>query len=368
MVREKTMGAKLFLSESCLDAARSRIQTVFDQFENIIVSVSGGKDSTALFGLAHAEAQRQRRKISLFFLDQEAEYAGSIAQIEWMMEQDYICPLWYQVPLRLTNATSYAQEFLYAWEPGAEWMRSKWPRSIQHMEEDYPQRFYEFFAWMEKSQNDTAFLVGLRAEESLNRFRAVVKNPGFEDVLWSTKTKNLSSFRFYPLFDWGMGDVWKYIAESRLPYNAIYDKMLRAGQNYYHTMRVSNLCHEKSFTCLTRLQELEPETFDLLIARLKGVHVASLYAQEETMFSNRKLPVRFQSWREYRDYLLTTTPLTEQRRSRFENRFAGQKKDESVFRQQVRQLLTNDWENSLAADQNKAEKRKAVLEKWRAIL
>lgn len=358
--------ARIYTDRSVLDSAVERVAFIFDHFDKIVVSVSSGKDSTAIYHLVIAEAQRRNRKVSVMFLDQEAEYEATVQQMEHMMAHPNVIAQWYQVPVRLTNATSFSQDFLHAWGEGECWMREKHPLAIHRIDGEYPQRFYDFFYWLEQTTPNTAFIIGLRAEESLNRLRSVIKNPGFGNVLWSTKTKCPSTFRFYPIYDWGMGDVWKYIHDNEFRYNAIYDKMLAANHNFYNTMRVSNLIHEKSFTCLTALQELEPETYDRLIARIGGVHVAALYAKESTVFTTGKLPGSFSTWREYRDYLLITTPLAN--RDRFIKRFDGQRHTEHVFKQQCRQLLLNDFENSLSPIQTKVDRRTEALEKWRAIL
>ena len=126
-------------------------------------------------------------------------------------------------------------------------------------------------------------------------------------------------------------------------------------------MRVSNLIHEKSFSCLTYLQELEADTFDAVTQRISGTHLASIYAQEALMFGAKKLPPAFSSWLDYRDYLLETTPL--KHKDRFVNRFAEQEKTEDVYRQQVRQLMLNDYENSVPTTQGKAVKKKTG---WRS--
>lgn len=358
--------ARRYTAQSVLDAAQERVSLVFDRFENITVSVSGGKDSTALYHLMLAEAARRHRKIGVMYLDQEAEYQSTIDLIAHMMSHPLVRPMWYQVPIRMTNATSYEHDFLYAWGDGEAWMRPKHPVAIQSIADVYPQRFYDFFNWLEKTTPDTAFVIGLRAEESLNRLRSVIKNPGIPGINWSTKTKGPTTFRMYPIYDWGMGDVWRFIDENALRYNAIYDRMLAANHNFYNTMRVSCLIHEKSMSCLTSLQELEPDTYDRLIARLGGVHVAARYAKDSLLFSASRLPEMFGTWREYRDYLLATAPI--KHRARFEKRFAGQEQSEAVYRQQCRQIMTNDYENSLAPTQNRASKRESLLAPWRDIL
>ena len=357
---EKAQLNRVYLSSNVLEQAQKRVSLIFDKFSRIIVSISGGKDSTALFWLAVQEASKRNRKIKVFFLDQEAEYQSSIDLIERMMQHPAVNPIWFQVPINLTNATSYSQDMFRCWGEGRTWIREKNPIAIQRIEEKYPERFYELFSWLEKRNEDTAFLVGLRAEESLNRQKAMLYS-GWSNIRWSTKTQGKNTFRFYTIYDWGMGDIWKFINDFNLPYNSVYDKMYRAGKNYYKTMRVSNLIHEKSFKCLSDLQVYEPETFDKLVSLVPGIHTASIYSGEKTVFNNIVLPENFKMWKDFRDHLLNTIPL--KNRDRFKDMFSQQPHDEAMYKKQVRQLQLNDYENNLdikAKKSNKAE----LHEKW----
>lgn len=60
---------KIPLGENVLNAAQKRIEWLFDTFEQITLSFSGGKDSTVLFHLVAAEARRRHRKFNVMFLD-----------------------------------------------------------------------------------------------------------------------------------------------------------------------------------------------------------------------------------------------------------------------------------------------------------
>lgn len=340
-------------TETVLDAARRRIAYVFDHFGRVVVSVSGGKDSQVLWHLAVTEAERRGRNIEVFFLDQEAEFAGTIEVIERLMRHPAVRPRWFQVPLRMTNATSHRDIWLRAWGEGEDWLRPKSEIAI-HAAPGAPDRFYGFFPWFEASSPEpTAFLVGLRSRESLNRWRAAKANPGYRGIGWSTAAAGEGNYRFYPLFDWAFGDVWKYIADHGLPYNRVYDRLYQLRGANERTMRVSFLLHEQSYRSLATLQEIEPETYERLLRRLGGTHFAALYAEEEIL-NARRLPARFSSWREYRDYLVASTPL--EKMERFRKRFAGQGDDEATCREHVRQLLINDWENNVPVRRRSPER------------
>jgi len=352
-------------SKNVLVAARERIAMLFDRFETINVSVSSGKDSTVLYSLCLQEAMRRKRKIVCFFLDQEAEYQSSIELIRRMMLHPNVIPQWFQVPIYMTNATSYSDYFLYAWGPGEHWMREKDAAAIQSVPVKYPQRFYDFFRWHENNHPEAAYLVGLRADESITRFRAVTKHPGWDGLRWSTVEGKIN--RFYPIYDWTVYDVWHFIYEYNIVYNKIYDLMFMDNKSIYNRMRVSNLIHEKSFKCLVDLPRYEPDTYSRLCRRIGGVATAARYASERLVFNNKQLPEHYHNWKEFRDFMLNNLPNPEHR-TRFKKRFDKQEPTEHMYQQQVGQLLINDYENSRPFDTKRAEKNQKLIAKWRALL
>lgn len=361
------MLTKTYLDMNVLEAAIARVRFVFDHFEHICVSVSGGKDSTVLFHLCLEEARRRGRKIHVFFLDQEAEYQATVDLMRLMMADPAVLCWWHQVPLLMTNATSYLQDQLYAWGEGEPWIRDKEPGAVQAIAAAHPRRFYPFFEWFEATRPGAwAFFVGLRAEEGINRFRAVTRHPGFRDVMWSSRTKSPISYKFYPLYDWGMGDVWRFILERAVPYNRIYDLKWALNKGIYNKMRVSNLIHEKSFWCLGELPQLEPETYAKLVRRLQGVHCAANHAEDDYLYAARSLPPRFLTWKDYRDWLLEALPVSAKKRGRFKKRFAGPG-DEDVYQAQVKRLLLNDWEGSVPITTVAKDDKPDKFARWKRL-
>lgn len=355
-----------------LEAAQQRISFIFDSFENIHVSVSGGKDSTVLAHLALMEAQRRRRRIGIFFLDEEVVYRSTIEQVEYLIEgiaPDQVIPLWLQIEFNLTNATSLTETQFVPWEAGKHdyWMRPKkgyaikypmWDRSKETVgDKNKGFGFYDVFTNFENCYTNTAFLVGLRAIESPNRWRTVSKNPSAiagQRIYWST-TKG-PNYSMYPLYDWNFHDVWRYIYDNQLRYHKIYDYQFRKGYPI-NEMRISSLIHEKSFKSLCDLPEFEPDTYNRLIKRAKGIALAQETGKAAKLFRARKLPKNLKSWREYRDFLLATHP-DPAKRDIMQRRFARHIDNEYVARQQVRQLILNDYENNLPVD-NKQDPRDA---------
>ncbi len=332
--------------ENVLEATKKRISYLFDNYDNVSLSFSGGKDSTALFHLVNEEAKKRDRKFILYFQDQEAEYKGTIDLMEWAMCQPNVIPLWYQVPIFLTNAASQHQLFLWAWGEGENWVREKHPLAIHNIEGRYPKRFHKFNLWVAQNtrrrEGKTVTIIGLRAEESPDR-RFVMFGED-SDLFW-LRRKNKPN-KAYPIIDWRYTDVWKYLIDGGFKYNKIYDKMYMLGGNLKF-FRVSNLIHEKAFRCLTELQELEPETYDKLESRLQGVHTAAIYGKENMVYSIKELPENFKTWKEYKNFLLNSIHPDLSKLFKYQWTRFGDTDDVNACKYMVKRILLCDWEGNI---------------------
>lgn len=369
-------------TENVLVAVKKRISFLFDNYDNIQLAFSGGKDSTVLFHLVNEEAIKRNRKFILYFQDQEAEYQGTIDLVEWAMSQPNVIPQWYQVPIFMTNAASHQQLFLWAWGDGENWVREKNPIAIHSIEKKYPKRFYKFNLWVAQENRKNfkgsfVSIIGLRAEESPDR-RFVMFGEDSELFWLRRKTE---PHKAYPIIDWSYTDVWKYLVENNLKYNKVYDKMYMLGGNLRY-FRVSNLVHEKAFRCLTDLQELEPETYDKLEQRLQGVHTAAMYAKENLMYSIKDLPSQFKTWKEYKDFLLNSIHPDLKRLFEYQWSRFGDTDDIQANKYMVKRILLCDWEGNITWSRdfefnytkeqilfkNKLKKEDEIIKKWMSTL
>lgn len=376
------MSRQRFLSETVVEAARRRVAFAFDHFDEVIVSISGGKDSTVLAHLALQEAVRRGRRAGLLFLDEEVVYQSTVEQVEYLMDLEPAATnrMWLQFPFLLTNAASLTEGQLVAWEPGKHklWMRPRrkdsilgkpWDpetETVRNRKKGDMIGFYDVIENFERSRVGAAFLTGERGAESPNRWRSVVKHPveiGGQRTHWATRRGENVVMK--PLFDWNFHDVWRYIAEHELRYSKIYDFMFMKGMPVGE-IRCSSLLHERSLKSLVELPEFEPKTYDRLLRRVKGIAYAQELGKDAKAMRARKLPRRHATWRAYRDFLLATHPDLKQR-GVFERRFARHLDNEHVARQQVRQLLLNDYENNLPVD-NKPDPRDELLAHYRRVL
>jgi predicted phosphoadenosine phosphosulfate sulfurtransferase len=296
---------RIYLDKNVLDAGIERINYVFDEFPDVIVWVSGGKDSTVIYNLTYQIAkERNRLPLKVAFIDQESEWQSTIDMIRYWMYNPDTTPLWYQVPFKLNNSTSFSSEWLYVWD---EKEKNKWPREKEPIAVKENRYGVDLFMELFEAILDTDFkderigsISGVRCEESPGRFAGLTSSNTYKGVTWGRKYKNKNHINFYPIYDWSISDVWKYIHDSGVKYNDIYTQQYKVGMPLQN-MRVSSLHHETSLRSIFYMQEVEPETFNKLINRMTGINTAK---QMNTDFYAGDLPFMFKSWKEYRDYLL----------------------------------------------------------------
>jgi predicted phosphoadenosine phosphosulfate sulfurtransferase len=273
-----------------LQAARQRIAWTFDNFPRIYVSFSGGKDSTVMLHLVAEEAVRRRRKFGLLFVDLEGQYALTIDHVAacYRLYADMIEPHWVCVPLALRNAVSQFEPRWLCWDPErkADWIRPKPDQASQTvysfarngMEfEEFVPAFGRWFG----GDKLTACFVGIRTDESLNRWRTIAagKKQCMDGKRWTTWCGD-TVWNVYPIYDWRTEDLWTWHARNPgAPHNRLYDRMHQAGLTI-HQMRICQPYGDDQRKGLWLFHIIEPETWARVVARVNGANQGALYAQE----------------------------------------------------------------------------------------
>jgi len=312
---------KKYLETNVLSASQDRIAFVFDNFKKIYVSFSGGKDSTVMLHLVVEEARKRNQKIGVLFIDWECQFDSTIQHIKELFDEydDIIEPYWIQLEIMTNNSTSMYEPTWKSWDENKIklWTRNKENNSIKdksyfpfYFENITFEEFVPLFGEWYSNGEPTACFVGLRAQESLNRFRTIARDDvrRFDDKKYSVKqTENL--YNFYPLYDWKAKDIWKYFGYSKKSYNSIYDKMYQAGLTI-HQMRIDEPFGDEARKNLWLYHIIEPHTWAKLVARMNGANTGSLYSQEGgNILGNNKLVLpEGHTWESFSKHLLDTMP------------------------------------------------------------
>lgn len=349
--------------------------------------------------LVAEEAIKRKRKFALLFIDLEAQYKLTIEHVQQCYElyKEHIEPYWVALPMHLRNAVSQYEPHWMCWDADKQesWVRNR--DSISISDESYfPffhrgmefEEFIEHFPHWYGQGKMTATFVGIRSDESLNRWRTVTgESSNFQGRKWTT-WKGKAAYNVYPIYDWKTEDLWTYFAKSGKPYNKLYDRMHQAGLTI-HQMRICQPYGDDQRKGLWLFHLIEPETWSRVVARVNGANQGSLYAEERgnVLGVGAINKPDGHTWQSFARLLLDSMPA--KTKEHFENKIAvflnwyrkkgydsgipddGKMNDKSTpsWRRICKALLRNDyWCKGLSFTQHKStayDKYKQVMKKRR---
>ena len=346
---------RILLKDNVKDAAYERVERLFNEFENVVVGFSGGKDSTCVLNIALDVAEKLNRlPLPVLFVDQEAEWEGTIKYVDEVMNDKRVKPYWFQMPMVITNNASSYNRYSYCWQEGKEdeWIHPKSDISIK--ENIYgTDRFHDLFGKIfnvEFGDKKSCYLSGVRTEESPKRYVALTHNLTDKEITWGTVlSKKKEHYTFYPIYDWSYTDVWKFINENDYSYNKIYDEMYRHGVKL-NDMRISNLHHETAIQSLLLVQEIEPQTWNKIVDRVDGASSIK-HIKGNSFKCPKDLPEMFESWEEYAIHLANNIIQEDKNREKL---FSIIKKEKEIYTEDairvglfkaiINTILSSDWD------------------------
>lgn len=313
---------KVGLGIDVLQAAKERIAWAFDRHEKVVVSFSGGKDSTVMLHLVMAEAIERDRKVAVMFIDLEGQYRLTIDHIAecYARYAEHVEPYWVALPIHLRNAVSVFETHWITFDPEK---RPAWVREPPDMAITDPDFFPFFWPGMEFEEFvpefaewysagvPTAVFVGIRTDESLNRFRTVASasKAMVDGRRWTTVVRP-NAHNVYPIYDWKTADLWTWHAHHPdAPYNRLYDLMYKAGLSV-HQMRICQPYGDDQRRGLWLFHLIEPETWARIVARVNGANSGAMYIQETGNINGyrRISKPEGHTWRSFAQLLLKSMP------------------------------------------------------------
>lgn len=303
-------------------ASVERIAFIFKNFKKIYVSFSGGKDSGVMLNLVidYMRKHNIKRKVGVMILDNEANYEYSLQFMHRILSAnlDLLDVYWCCLPITLPcTVSSYDVD----WQCWGEKDKHKWIRptpdkpyvvTIHNHKFDffrenmsYQEFWDEFGNWYGQGQR-TACLIGIRAAESLNRFRAIM-NPDKETLLgrmWTKKNTDIV-YNCYPIYDWRTEDIWTANAKFEWDYNHLYDIFYKAGIPV-SKMRVASPFMSESKSSLGLYRVIDPHVWAKLCARVHGANFVATYGKQLS-YKSFTLP-EGHTWKSFVKFLLATLP------------------------------------------------------------
>jgi predicted phosphoadenosine phosphosulfate sulfurtransferase len=304
----KTIRKKEYITSNVYEAALERIRYIYQSFDKVVVSFSGGKDSTAVLNTALVVAKELGRlPLDVVFFDEEAIHPPTIEYVERVKQHPDINLGWYCLEFKHRNACSNEEPFWYTWDKDKKplWVRDMPEHAItSHHAFRKGMTFQEFCPFIyPKNLGKIAMLTGIRTQESLRRYQVIAlkKNDAF---LNSRSEKGSNQYRGFPIYDWSSEDVWLAVHEFGWDYNKTYDLFNQTSMhNNFLRQRVCPPFGEEPIRGLYVYAECFPEMWHKMLDRVQGVATAWRYANSELYSNSSDKPFNL-TWQEYVDVIL----------------------------------------------------------------
>ncbi len=318
---------KQYVAQNVYDALQERLHFIFEEFDNIYLSFSGGKDSGLLLNLVldYQKEHYPRKKIGLFHQDFEAQYTVTTEYIErtFAKLKDDVEPYWVCLPMATRTAVSSYEMFWYPWDDTKKeaWVRPMpeydYVINLDHNlittyryrmhQEDLAKQFSRWYK-MSHGNKKTVCLLGMRADESMHRYSGFLnKKYGYKKQCWISKQFS-DVWCASPMYDWSLNDVWHANAVFHYDYNHLYDLYHMAGLQVSQ-MRVASPFNDYSKDSLNLYRVIDPQIWSKLVGRVQGANFAAIYGRSKAMgYRSITLP-EGHTWKSYTQFLLETLPI-----------------------------------------------------------
>ncbi|MDR0613380.1 MAG: DUF3440 domain-containing protein [Dysgonamonadaceae bacterium] len=312
------------MKKNVYELAMSRLETVFNEFDSIYISFSGGKDSSVLLNLCieYIRQNNLKIKIGVFHLDYEVQYNETLRYIDHVFQTnpDIIEVYRICVPFKVSTCTSMYQTF---WRPWDDECRDFWVREIpqgsytkahfpfydkEMWDYEFQVLFAQWYHQLNKAKR-TCCLVGIRTQESYHRWKAIHGNRRcymYRNLQWTRELVD-NIYNTYPIYDWLTTDIWTANGRFGWSYNHLYDLYYQAGVPM-DKQRVASPFISAAQDSLLLYRAIDPDMWGKMICRVNGVNFTALYGNTSAVARYKAHLPKGHTWESYMHFLLSTLP------------------------------------------------------------
>ena len=214
--------AKKYLDVDVVTAARERVEHIYDLFDNTVVMFSGGKDSLACLTLIHDFHDKwDLGPITAVFRHEEVINPSVVEFVEGFRHLDWLNLYWFCLPSLNSKFSMGKRDSYVEWDPNREWVgeQPEWAITAEDLGLPTDGSFSQYnvddvIAGYLGLKGKVAHITGVRASESLVRFRSVTQKLN-ENYISSIEGNASSRVKLCkPIYDWETEDVLKFLVDS----------------------------------------------------------------------------------------------------------------------------------------------------------